>query len=50
MRLGELLKMIQDDMIPWDWDWVRFYGENTEITVYDNEYGVSYSTVTGEWI
>lgn len=31
------------------WDWIRFYGENMEIEVYDNEYDVKYDTITGEW-
>ena len=31
------------------WDWIHFYGDSMEITVYDNEYGLTYSTIDGEW-
>ena len=33
-----------------NWGWVRSYGETMEITVYDNEYDVTYNTITGEWM
>lgn len=31
------------------WDWIHFYGKDMEITVYDNEYGLVYDTITDEW-
>lgn len=31
------------------WDWITFYGQDMEILVYDNEYGLTYNTAYGEW-
>lgn len=32
------------------WDWITACCENsTKVVVYDNEYGASYDTISGEW-
>ena len=37
-----------NDLAPW-WAWIRDIGEEMEVVVYDNEYGLSYSTAYDEW-
>lgn len=37
-----------NDLAPW-WGWIRDIGEEMEVVVYDNEYGLSYSTAYDEW-
>lgn len=32
-----------------NWDWIHYYGQNMEITVYQNECGLVYDTITNEW-
>lgn len=36
------------DLAPW-WGWINDIGEDMEVYVYDNEYGVTYNTAYGEW-
>lgn len=31
------------------WDWIHMYGEDFEVEVHDNEYGLTYNTAYKEW-
>ena len=37
-----------NDLVVW-WAWIRDIGEDMEVYVYDNEYGLTYNTADGEW-
>lgn len=37
-----------NDLAVW-WAWIRDIGEDMEVYVYDNEYGLTYNTAYGEW-
>lgn len=37
-----------NDLACW-WAWIMDIGEDMEVYVYDNEYGLTYNTAYGEW-